>query len=83
MVDYINNMVNEFDNFAPNNTASTPAGPDLLSAGKGPLDQPRTDKFCTFVAKGLFASSVQSLVDSVTNRMGLKPRKTTNNNHSF
>ena len=55
MVDYINNMVNEFDNFAPDDTAATPAGVDLLSAGKGQLDQPRIDKFHTFVAKGLFA----------------------------
>ena len=41
MVDYINNMVNEFDNFTPDDTAATPAGPDLLSAGKGLLDQPQ------------------------------------------
>ena len=39
MVDYINNMVNEFDNFAPDNTAATPTGPDLLSAGRGQLRQ--------------------------------------------
>ena len=55
MVDYINNMVNEFDNFTPDDTAATPAGVELLSAGKGQLDQPLIDKFRTFVAKGLFA----------------------------
>ena len=55
VVEYINNMVNKFDDFKPNDTAATPAGPDLFSAGKGPLDQPRLEKFRTFVAKGSFA----------------------------
>ena len=55
MVDYINKMVDDFDDFKPDDIVSTPAGTDLFAAGKGQLDQGRSEKFRTFVAKGLFA----------------------------
>ena len=51
----VSTMVDKFDNFEPDNVAAAPAGSDSLAAGKGPLDQPHLQKFCTFVAKGSFA----------------------------
>jgi hypothetical protein len=57
MIDYINNMVDDFpEDLLPTDTAPTPAADDLFIIDDSePLPKAQKETFHTFVAKGLFA----------------------------
>ena len=58
MDEYVEKMINEFPiKFGEDDKQETPAGNDLLDAGRGSLlDNERRETFHSFVAKGLFVS---------------------------